>query len=48
MKIVLYILLIILNFTLNSFAQENNSSDKDPNFAQFQKGVEAVKNKEYA
>ena len=35
-------------FSLNSFAQENNSSDEDPNFAQFQKGVEAVKSKDYA
>ena len=46
MKIILYILLIISNFTLYSFAQENNSSNEDPNFAQFQKGVEAVNSKD--
>ena len=32
MKIILYILLIVSYFSLNSFAQENNSSDEDPNF----------------
>ena len=48
MKIILYILLIVSYFSLYSFAQENNSSDEDPNFVQFQKGVEAVKSKDYA
>ena len=48
MKIILYILLIVSYFSLYSFAQENNSPDEDPNFAQFQKGVEAVKSKDYA
>ena len=47
MKIIIYS--IILAFYLsNSFAQENNSSENDPVFLQFQKGVEAVKNKDYA
>jgi len=47
MKIIIYS--IILAFYLsNSFAQENNSSENDPVFIQFQKGVEAVKNKDYA
>ena len=40
--------MIVSYFSLCSFAQENNSSDEDPNFAQFQKGVEAVKSKDYA
>ena len=48
MKIILYIFLIVSLFSSFSFAQENNSSDEDPNFAQFQKGVEAVKSKDYA
>tara|TARA_Y100000991_G_scaffold75075_1_gene56516 strand:- start:1022 stop:1666 length:645 start_codon:yes stop_codon:yes gene_type:complete len=47
MKIIIYS--IILAFYLsNSFAQENNPSENDPVFIQFQKGVEAVKNKDYA
>ena len=35
MKIILYILLIVSYFSLNSFAQENNSSDEDPNFVEY-------------
>ena len=47
MKIIIYS--IIVAFCLsNSFAQDNNSSENDPVFLQFQKGVEAVKNKDYA
>jgi hypothetical protein len=49
MKIFTITYIFFLFFYLCSFslAQENNP-DYDPNFVQFQKGVEAVKNKEYA
>ena len=49
MKIITITYIFFLFFYLCSFslAQENNP-DYDPNFVQFQKGVEAVKNKEYA
>ena len=49
MKIITITHIFFLFFYLCSFslAQENNP-DYDPNFVQFQKGVEAVKNKEYA
>ena len=49
MKIITISNIFFLFFYLSSFslAQENNP-DYDPNFVQFQKGVEAVKNKEYA
>ena len=49
MKIITISNIFFLFFYFSSFslAQENNP-DYDPNFVQFQKGVEAVKNKEYS
>ncbi len=47
MRIIIYIFLLFFSFSLNSLSQENNSSHNDRNFDKFQKGVEAVKNKNY-
>ena len=47
MKIIIFIFLLFFSLSSNSFSQENNSPDNDPNFDQFQKAVEAVKNKNY-
>ena len=49
MKIITITYIFFLFFYICSYclAQENKT-DYDPNFVQFQKGVEAVKNKEYA
>ena len=49
MKIITIIYIFFLFFYLCSFSlAQENITDYDPNFVQFQKGVEAVKNKEYA
>ena len=49
MKIITITHIFFLFFYLCSFSlSQENVTDYDPNFVQFQKGVEAVKNKEYA
>jgi len=49
MKIITITHIFFLFFYLCSFSlAQENVTDYDPNFVQFQKGVEAVKNKEYA
>ena len=49
MKIITITYIFFLFFYLCSFSlAQENITDYDPNFVQFQKGVEAVKNKEYA
>ena len=49
MKIIIITYIFFLFFYLCSFSlAQENITDYDPNFVQFQKGVEAVKNKEYA
>ena len=48
MKIITITYIFFLFFYLYSFSlAKENKTDYDPNFVQFQKGVEAVKNKEY-
>ena len=49
MKIITITYIFFLFFYLCTFSlAQENITDYDPNFVQFQKGVEAVKNKEYA